>query len=65
MNDVFEAVESVKVMRLQPGDTVVIKTNRVLNEEMARELKRQADEKWPDNEVVLLVNGLDVEVWTV
>lgn len=52
----------VEVLRLQPGDKIVVKTARYLTNEALRELLDACREAFPDNQVVVLGDGIRLEV---
>jgi Rad3-related DNA helicase len=56
------SLESVRVMRLQPGDTIVIKSAYRISQEVAEHLKRELETRYSGYRVLVLDQGIDIEV---
>jgi hypothetical protein len=58
----FQAVQfqEARVLRLQPGDVLVMSVNHQLSDRETAELRQQANVLFPDHEVLVL--GPDVNV---
>lgn len=61
----FQAVqfESAKVLRLQPGDVVVLRVGHELSDQEHHKLMEQARLLFPDHKVMVLSPGADLEVF--
>lgn len=61
----FQAVpfESAKVLRLQPGDIVVLKFAKSLSEAEHAEVIQRAKALFPDHEVAVFQHGADLQVF--
>lgn len=58
-----EQFEEVRILRLQPGDEIVVKvTDRGVSTDDLQRIKSAAEELWPDNRVIVLHDGIDIEV---
>lgn len=55
-------LESVKMMRLQPGDTIVVESGVHLTADQAAKLRSQAEEQFPGYHVVVLTGGATLSV---
>ena len=62
MAPLLEEVESVKMMRLEPGDRVVLLFPGPLPKRALAVLRDQLDRMFPDNPVIILDNGATLEV---
>lgn len=56
-----EEFESVRILRLEPGDEIVLRVGSI-GEESILALKAQAKERWPDHRVTVLHHSVDIEV---
>ena len=59
---IFEAIKSVEVLELQPGDALVLKTDRRIDIEQAEFLKRMLEDKLPGRKVLVLGPELDIKI---
>lgn len=50
----------VAVLRVRPGDIIVLRFPRVLSDEEHEHILKQAQATWPDNQVVVLENGVEL-----
>lgn len=57
-----EKVEAVKIMRLEPGDTLVLKHSMLLNDAAWLHLREGMEALFPGHKCVLLDKGLDLDV---
>lgn len=58
----LEAAE-VRILRLQPGDEIVLKVGeRHMDEDALRRLKATAEERWPGYRVTVLHSTIDMEI---
>lgn len=55
-------IESVNVMNLKPGDTIVITAERPLRPENAEHIKTLMEKKFPGHQCLVLEKGLSLEV---
>jgi hypothetical protein len=51
----------VRRLRLKPGDTIVLSTHARITPQIAADLKRSAEARWPDHPIVIL-ERLDIAV---
>lgn len=55
--------ESVRILRLQPGDEIVVRvSDRGISSDDLRRIKSTAEGLWPGHRIVVLHNGIDIEV---
>jgi hypothetical protein len=50
------------VLFLEPGDLVVIKVSRPIPDYVYHRIMQQAQAKFPDNQIVLLEEGMDIGI---
>jgi regulator of RNase E activity RraA len=56
-----EHVEKVLVVKVEPGDVVVLKPKTRVSASIAKDIRAQAAKIWPDNEIAVL-SDMDIEV---
>lgn len=56
------AVDEVKILRLQPGDTIVCRTERRLTDEEFAKIGENLKRCFPDSRVAVLDGGATIEV---
>jgi hypothetical protein len=61
MPDLTELVQEVTIVRVQPGDVIVLTTRRRITPDMARELRSQVQSVWPNNKVVV-ADDVDISI---
>lgn len=59
-----ETFESVKVMRLSPGDVIVVKADQYLSTDQVEYIREMIKARFPHNETLILGKGLDVSIVT-
>ena len=58
-----EKIESMKIMKLDPGDTLVVKSKKLLSERECNCLLEGVRKCLPENtKVILLDNNIDLEI---
>lgn len=57
----LEHVTEAKVVRVEPGDVIFLRTDMRLGVGQAQAIKEQAREIWPDNQIVV-AQELDIEI---
>jgi hypothetical protein len=57
----FAAVD-VKVLRLQPGDMVVLTVADNISWEQTIQLRSAAEERFPDNDEIVVLNRVGIEI---
>ena len=55
--------ESVRILRLQPGDVLVVRLDADITRQQAHDIRQELKPKFPDNEVLVLGRGVDVEIF--
>lgn len=58
----LEADAKVRVLNLQPGDTIVLRHPKHLSDLATDRLKQQMEELFPENKVIILEEGMDIKV---
>jgi hypothetical protein len=61
----FQAVqfESARIMRLQPGDVVVLRVRAELDDETHAQFVAQTKALFPDHQIAVLADGAELEVF--
>ncbi len=59
--DKIDYIESMKILRCKPGDIVVLKTNRILDAEIANHIENII-QKVVNNKCLILEDGMDIGV---
>lgn len=55
--------EEVRILRLQPGDEIIVRVARQRAEpENLEQVRRLAEERWPNNRVTVLSGDVDIEI---
>ena len=62
MADGADLIQAISILSVQPGDVVVIKSNDCLSLDAAARIREVAKSAIPENEVVVLCDGLDIEI---
>ena len=62
MADELEFIQSMSVLSMQPGDIVVLKTDRVLSRDQMDIIQNHFQSKIHGHEVIVLSGGLDIGV---
>lgn len=57
-----EFIEKVKVLEVQDGDIILLKTSKILSDRQHELIMQEASHIFSKNRVVLLQDGLDIEV---
>lgn len=57
-----EWLTELQVLRLRPGDVIVLRTETMLSDSKYEHIKAIMKEKFPDHEVMILENGLNIGV---
>lgn len=57
-----EWLEHAKALRIEPGDTVVIRLALAVSELEARNIKLTAEQAFPGHKVVVLAHGMELGV---
>ncbi len=58
----FPPLTEISVARVQPGDTIVIKSDRILSAETMERMKQHMQRIWPDSKVAVLAADLDLSI---
>jgi hypothetical protein len=53
--------EEVRILRLEPGDEIVLRTTRRITREQANDIRKFAEERWPDHKITVL-GDMEMEV---
>jgi hypothetical protein len=59
---IFDVIDSVKVLSLSPSDYLVVKSNKRLWNEQVIQLKESLQRMFPEQKIMILDGGLDIEV---
>ena len=54
--------ESVRILRLEPGDEIVLTLAERSMVAHVEEIRKMAEERWPGHPVTVLANGIDMTV---
>ena len=57
-----EWLEHLSVLRLEPGDIIVLRSPRMLQLDAVKRLSAEAQARFPDNKVLVLMDGVDIGV---
>lgn len=60
-DSIMRDIESVRILRLKPGDEIVLKVSRTYGEKDLLHLKSQAEKHWPGHRIIVL-SDVDIEV---
>lgn len=55
-------ISEVKVVKVDPGDVIVLRGSRRISKEQARALMEYAQPLWPDNQIAVLPGEVDISV---
>ncbi len=55
-------LEGIRVMRLQPGDVIVVETSGRLSKQQAEMAQHQLKAVWPEHEVLICDEGMRLNV---
>ncbi len=55
-------MNSVRVLRVRPGDTLVLNVDHPLSEDALANIVGQGRELFPDNKFVVTMNGVELSV---
>lgn len=55
-------LQTASILRLEPGDRIIVKSERRIPRSAFLRLKSQLQERFPDNDVVVLEAGVSLEV---
>ncbi len=58
----LENISEVKIMNLRDGDIIVFKSPKPLTQDIIDALIEQTQAHWPAHKVVVLEDGLDLEI---
>ena len=62
--DLSGIVSEVKTMRIRPGDVIVIQSEARIRAEFALYLRKRIRAFFPDNEVIVVDGGIELQVLT-
>jgi dihydroxyacid dehydratase/phosphogluconate dehydratase len=55
-------VKAIEVVSLKPGDVVVLSYDGPISSEMCERLKSMVWKVWPDHQVIVLTDGLEMRI---
>jgi hypothetical protein len=56
------AVTNISVARLKPDDVIVLECDYSITQQIADNLKTTLNKLWPDNDVLVMANGLRMKI---
>lgn len=62
MTDVLDQVEDVRRIHMEDGDTIVVRCQQSLSDQVIKRLADTIKERFPNNHVLILDSGLSLDV---
>lgn len=60
----METIEDVRKLSVSKGDVIVVRVKHAISHDAHERIKETVSRRFPDNEIIVLDNGMSIDVFT-